>query len=98
MQWSFALEGDSLIGKASTEDYLLVRCVGEFEELPLSMESYLAKNPYGDYVEYLSTLQWPEVAFYSINRKTGERIKICGNEAESKMQEALSSQKTSPNH
>ena len=83
----FDLDGDSLIGKASTEDYLLVRCVGEFEELPLSMESYLAKNPYGDYGEYLSTLQWPEIAFYSINRKTGERIKICGNEAEAKMQD-----------
>ena len=83
----FGLDGDSLIGKASTEDYLLVRCVGEFEELPLSMESYLAKNPYGDYDEYLSTLQWPEVAFYSINRKSGERIKICGDEGGAKMQD-----------
>lgn len=83
----FGLEGDSLIGKASTQDYLLVRCVGEFEEVPLGMEDYLKANPYGDYDAYLSTLSWPEVAFYSINRKTGERIKVCGDEAEAKLQD-----------
>lgn len=83
----FALDGDSLIGKASTEDYLLVRSIGEFKELPLGMEDYLESNPYGDYEEYLNTLQWPEVAFYSVNRKTGERTKICGDEANAKLQD-----------
>lgn len=81
-------EGDSLICEATTENYLLVRCVGTFEELPLNMEDYLKENPYGDYNEYLSTIQWPEVAYYSVNRKTGERVKICGDEGQAKLQDA----------
>ncbi|MBE6928547.1 MAG: hypothetical protein E7467_08730 [Ruminococcaceae bacterium] len=82
-----ALQGDSLICQATTEDYLLIRCVGEYEELPLGREAYLKENPYGDYEAYLNGIPWPGSSYYSVNRRTGERFFIC-REGAAKIQDS----------
>lgn len=86
---SISLSGDSIVAKVCTESYLLIYDVDEFKEVPMSEEEYWKENPNGDYLAYLDEYQWPEGAYYSVNRKTGERKRLFGGLGEAKIQDSV---------
>lgn len=81
-----SLNGDYLVPQVSTEEFLLVYDEEEIKENPMSDEEYYKENPTGDYMAYLWEF-WPDGAYYSINRETGERTRICGNDREARIQD-----------
>ena len=77
---NLSVPGDFLVPQVCTEEFLLIYDMEDFAEMPISKEEYYKKNPGGDYSAYLSDL-WPDGAYYSINRETGARTRICGGAA-----------------
>lgn len=74
---NLSVTGDFLVPQVSTKEFLLIYDMDDFAEMPVSEEEYYKQNPTGDYWAYMDDL-WPDGAYYSINRETGARTRICG--------------------
>ena len=72
----FSFTGDSLVPQVCTEEFLFIYDMEDFAEMPISEEEYYKKNPAGDYWDYVGDF-WPDGAYYSVNRETGVRTRIC---------------------
>ena len=81
-----SVDGDYLVTQVSTEEFLLVYDEEEFNEILMTEEEYYKENPTGDYLTYIFELS-PDGAYYSINRETGERTRVCGNHFEAHIQD-----------
>ncbi len=81
--------GDSIVVSLCTQNYLLISDVEYIGELPMTMEEYLKMNPGGDYAQYFIENDdlICTVDHYSIDRKTGERKRIYGNDTEARHQD-----------
>lgn len=79
--------GDCLALRATTEDYLLIIDYEPPAEDLLSYEDFYEKYPEGDLSAYVFEHQ-QDYAYVSINRKTGERKRICGNAQEARIQDS----------
>ncbi len=82
----FCFNGDQIIPQACTEDYLVVMDVEYREEVLLPVEEYLKANPEGDYGRYILE-NYQRESHYSINRKTGERKRLCSGVVEAAMRD-----------
>lgn len=70
-------EGDWLDYFASTEQFLVVYDSNQSGQ-PMSMSEFVKQYPSGNYFAYYEGF-YRGGAYYSINRETGERTRICGN-------------------
>ncbi len=86
----FYFSGDTIDVSLCTEDFLVINDMDYVGELPMSEETYLQKNPEGDYSDYLieSLRQFNTSSHYSVKRKTGEKKRIYGNVAEAHHQDS----------
>lgn len=78
------LYGDHLSLGAVTEEFLLFLDYEPVEENLLTDEEYFKKYPEGDFGEYVREHE-QDYEYVSINRKTGERKRICGDGQEAKL-------------
>ncbi len=83
------LMGDSIVASLCTKDYLVISDMEYAGELPMSMEAYLHENPDGDYGQYLSESleQFMTNHHDSLDRKTGEKKRIYGDDTEARHQD-----------
>lgn len=79
--------GDCLALQATSEDYLLMIDYEPPAEDLLPYEDFYEKYPEGDLSAYVFEHQ-QDYAYVSINRKTGERKRICGNAQEARIQDS----------
>lgn len=79
--------GDCLALQATSEDYLLMIDYEPPAEDLLSYEDFYKKYPERDLSAYVFEHQ-QDYAYVSINRKTGERKRICGNAQEARIQDS----------
>lgn len=79
--------GDCLALRATTEDYLLMIDYEPPAADLLSHEEFYEKYPDGDFGAYIfENLQ--DYEYVSVNRKTGERKRICGNGQEARVSDS----------
>lgn len=81
------LYGDRLALKAVTEDFLLVIDYESPAEDLLTEEEYFTKYPQGNFEVYVRE-HFQDYEYVSIDRKTGERKRICGNGQEAKLMDS----------
>lgn len=79
--------GDCLALRATTEDYLLMMDYEPPAEDILSYEEFYVKFPDGDFSAYVYE-HFQDYEYVSVNRKTGERKRICGNAQEARIQDS----------
>ena len=79
--------GDCLALRATTEDYLLMIDYEQPAADILSHEEFYKKYPDGDFEAYIFE-NFQDYEYVSVNRKTGERKRICGNAQEARIQDS----------
>ncbi len=84
----YAFLGSAIVPQMCTRDYLLIREVEFKDVLPLSEEEFYKQNPNGDYLAYTQEVfrDFSTDAHYAVNRKTGERKRICGGIREGRLE------------
>ena len=80
--------GSSIVPEVCTRDYLLINEISFSQEIPMTEEDYYKQNPEGDYMEYSQRVfrDFSIEAHYSVNRKTGEKKRICGSTYEANLE------------
>lgn len=81
------LMGDSLALRATTEDYLLIIDFEPPAEDLLTSDEFYEKYPDGDFSAYVFE-HFQDYAYISVNRKTGERKRICGNDQDARISDS----------
>ena len=82
------INGDELVVEVCTENFLLIQDVDHSQMRIVSQEEYFKENPqasFEEYEDYLRTIAGMTGDHYSVNRKTGERKRICGNVREANL-------------
>ena len=90
---TYTLWGSTILPELCSEDYLLITEVERGGELPIPMDEYFEQNPtedFEDYDRYVTEVygQYINTNHYSLNRKTGEKTWIYGDEGEAHIQDA----------
>ncbi len=77
----YAFSGSAIVPQVCTQDYLLIHEVEFKDILPLSEEEYYKQEPNGDYLAYTKEVfrDFATDAHCAVDRKTGERKRICGD-------------------
>ena len=78
------LYGDRLVLGAVTDDFLLIMDYEPPEEDLLTEKAYYEKYPNGDFWAYLYE-HYQDYEYISLNRNTGERKRICGDNQAAKI-------------
>ena len=80
--------GSAIVPQMCTRDYLLIHEVEFKDVLPLSEEEYYKQNPNGDYLAYTKEVfhDFSTDTYYAVDRRTGERKRICGGMREARLE------------
>ena len=92
---TYVLWGSTILPELCSEDYLLIKEVERGGELPISMDEYFEQNPTKDHEDYHAYYmevygQFEKVSRYCLNRKTGEKKWVYGNDLEAHIQDSSS--------
>ena len=79
--------GDCLALQATSEDYLLMIDYEPPAEDLLTIDKFYEKYPDGDFAAYIFE-NFQDYEYVSVNRKTRERKRICGNAQEARIQDS----------
>ncbi len=82
----FAFSGDAIVPHACTENFLVIRDKSFTEDALMTMEEYTKLYPQGDYGLYIWE-EYEHMEHVSLDRRTGERKRICGSLKEAAMQD-----------
>ncbi len=84
----YSFLGSAIVPQMCTRDYLLIHEVEFKDVLPLSEEEYYKQNPNGDYLAYTKEVfhDFSTDTYYAVDRRTGERKRICGGIREASLE------------